>query len=294
MVCVCQGEPPSALPQPRKRMSRPVRSSSHGTIDQSARALCWCWAWRSALPVRLRMSASFPQASAKRRSEILTASVRPLTKATAAPDAKGTTGKKTPTGKKSPIGRKPNIVFILTDNLGYGEPGCYGGGILRGAPTPRIDRLAAEGLRLLNFNVESQCTPSRSAIMTGRFAIRSGTMRVPPTDGKPYGLDAMGNHHRRAAGRARVTPPGTSANGTWATAKDVFPPTRVSTNGTESRTHHRRLAVPFRGRLRPENCAGRPHHGGTQRGKNPQPGSLRPESSPPPSTARSPGEPSTS
>lgn len=75
--------------------------------------------------------------------------------------------------------RKPNIVFILADNLGYGEPGCYGGGILRGAATPRIDRLAEEGLRLLNFNVEAQCTPSRSALMTGRFAIRSGTMKVP-------------------------------------------------------------------------------------------------------------------
>jgi len=64
-------------------------------------------------------------------------------------------------------GRKPNIVFILMDNLGYGELGCYGGGILRGAPTPRIDKLAAEGTRLLNFNVEAQCSPSRSAIMTG-------------------------------------------------------------------------------------------------------------------------------
>ena len=83
--------------------------------------------------------------------------------------------------------RKPNIVFILADNLGYGEPGCYGGGILRGAATPRIDQLAAEGLRLLNFNVEAQCTPSRSAIMTGRFPLRSGTMRVP-RGGAPYGL----------------------------------------------------------------------------------------------------------
>ena len=75
--------------------------------------------------------------------------------------------------------KKPNIVFILMDNLGYGELGCYGGGILRGAPTPRIDKLASEGTRLLNFNVEAQCTPSRSAIMTGRFAIRSGTHSVP-------------------------------------------------------------------------------------------------------------------
>jgi arylsulfatase len=82
---------------------------------------------------------------------------------------------------------KPNIVFILTDNLGYGELGCYGGGILRGAPTPRIDELAAQGMRLLNFNVEAQCTPSRSALMTGRFAIRSGTYEVP-IGGAPEGL----------------------------------------------------------------------------------------------------------
>src|SRR5271154_3988057 len=75
--------------------------------------------------------------------------------------------------------KKPNIVFILTDNLGYGELGVYGGGILRGAPTPRIDKLASEGTRLLNFNVEAQCTPSRSALMTGRFSIRSGTYAVP-------------------------------------------------------------------------------------------------------------------
>jgi hypothetical protein len=61
---------------------------------------------------------------------------------------------------------KPNIVFMLVDNLGYGELGCYGGGILRGAPTPRLDRLATKGTRLLNFNVEAQCTPSRSALMS--------------------------------------------------------------------------------------------------------------------------------
>ena len=65
--------------------------------------------------------------------------------------------------------KEPNIVFMLVDNLGYGELGAYGGGILRGAPTPRIDKLAAEGMRLLNFNVEAQCTPTRSALMTGRF-----------------------------------------------------------------------------------------------------------------------------
>lgn len=74
---------------------------------------------------------------------------------------------------------KPNILFVLMDNLGYGELGSYGGGVLRGAPTTRIDKLATEGTRLTNFNVEAQCTPSRSAILTGRFAIRSGTHSVP-------------------------------------------------------------------------------------------------------------------
>jgi len=79
--------------------------------------------------------------------------------------------------------RQPNIVFFLWDNLAWGEVGCYGGGVLRGAPTPRIDRLATEGLRLLNFNVEAQCTPSRSAVLTGRHPIRSGTQTVPVTGG---------------------------------------------------------------------------------------------------------------
>jgi len=82
---------------------------------------------------------------------------------------------------------RPNIVLILADNVGYGELGVYGGGILRGAPTPRIDRLAGEGMRLVNFNVEAQCTPSRSALMTGRFPIRSGTYQVP-RGGAPEGL----------------------------------------------------------------------------------------------------------
>jgi len=82
---------------------------------------------------------------------------------------------------------KPNIVLVFMDNFGWGEPGFNGGGIIRGAPTPRLDQLAAEGLRLTNFNVEVQCTPSRSALMTGRYAIRSGNATVPLGEGV-YGL----------------------------------------------------------------------------------------------------------
>ncbi|MGV6805746.1 MAG: arylsulfatase [Ruegeria sp.] len=73
---------------------------------------------------------------------------------------------------------KPNIVYFLVDNLGYGELGAYGGGILRGADTARLDALADEGLQLMNFAPETQCTPSRSALMTGRYSIRSGNQTV--------------------------------------------------------------------------------------------------------------------
>lgn len=83
--------------------------------------------------------------------------------------------------------RAPNIVLILADNLGWGELGCYGGGALRGAPTPRIDKLAADGLRLLNFNVESDCVPTRSALMTGRHPIRTGAIQAVPA-GLPQGI----------------------------------------------------------------------------------------------------------
>ena len=49
--------------------------------------------------------------------------------------------------------RKPNIVLVLMDNFGWGEVGVYGGGVMRGAPTPNIDSIAAQGMRLTNFNV---------------------------------------------------------------------------------------------------------------------------------------------
>lgn len=73
---------------------------------------------------------------------------------------------------------KPNVVFILADNVGYGDLGPYGGGVLRGAPTPRIDQLANEGLRLTQFLVEPACSPSRAALMTGQYSIRNGLSLV--------------------------------------------------------------------------------------------------------------------
>lgn len=82
----------------------------------------------------------------------------------------------------------PNIVLILADNLGWGELGCYGGGALRGAPTPHIDGLAKQGLLLHNYNVESDCVPTRSALMSGRHPIRTGCLQSVPA-GLPQGLN---------------------------------------------------------------------------------------------------------
>src|SRR5262245_31140918 len=71
--------------------------------------------------------------------------------------------------------KRPNIVLIFPDNLGWGELGLYGG--VRGVPTPHIDRLAAEGIRLTNFNVEFSCTVSRAALLPGRYAVRTGAVQ---------------------------------------------------------------------------------------------------------------------
>jgi arylsulfatase A-like enzyme len=70
--------------------------------------------------------------------------------------------------------KKPNVVFILADNVGYGDLGSYGGGELRGAPTPNLDQLAQQGMRLTQYLVEPGCTPSRAALMTGQYSIRNG------------------------------------------------------------------------------------------------------------------------
>lgn len=73
---------------------------------------------------------------------------------------------------------RPNVVFMMADNLGFADVGAFGGGEMRGMPTPRLDQMAAEGLQLTQFLVEPGCTPSRSAFMTGRYSIRSGLSLV--------------------------------------------------------------------------------------------------------------------
>ena len=67
---------------------------------------------------------------------------------------------------------RPNVVIIYADDLGWGDLGCYGAPAIR---TPQLDRMAAEGMRFTDFYSAAEvCTPSRAALLTGRYAVRSG------------------------------------------------------------------------------------------------------------------------
>ncbi len=85
-------------------------------------------------------------------------------------------------------GKQPNILIILFDDVGWGDFGCYGGGVAVGAPTPNIDRLARRGTLLTSCYSEPSCTPSRASLMTGRLPMRHGLLR-PPMYGQAGGLD---------------------------------------------------------------------------------------------------------
>ena len=85
-----------------------------------------------------------------------------------------------PVARAADTPRHPNIVFILSDDLGYGDIGCYGGTQIR---TPNIDKLAGGGLKFTDAHSSaSTCTPSRYSIMTGQYAFRKRGTGVLPGD----------------------------------------------------------------------------------------------------------------
>src|SRR6266849_4466669 len=66
---------------------------------------------------------------------------------------------------EGPVAKQPNIVFLLTDDQGYGDLSCHGNPILK---TPNLDRLHAEAVRFTDFHVSPTCSPTRSPLLTGR------------------------------------------------------------------------------------------------------------------------------
>jgi arylsulfatase A-like enzyme len=85
--------------------------------------------------------------------------------------------------------KKPNILFIVSDDTGYGDLGPYGGGEGRGMPTPNIDKMAGEGMTFFTFYAQPSCTPGRAAMQTGRIPNRSG-MTTVAFQGQGGGLPA--------------------------------------------------------------------------------------------------------
>lgn len=74
-------------------------------------------------------------------------------------------------GQEKPGGPHPNVVLVMTDDQGYGDLRCHGNKLLK---TDNLDRLHAESIRLTNFHVDPTCSPTRAALMTGRYSCRTG------------------------------------------------------------------------------------------------------------------------
>ncbi len=90
----------------------------------------------------------------------------------------------------SPNPTQPNIVYILADDLGWKDVGFHGSDI----KTPNIDRLASTGARSSNFMLSRMCTPTRAALMTGRYPLRYGL-----ADAGYFGRSRPTASNRRAA-----------------------------------------------------------------------------------------------
>lgn len=113
------------------------------------------------------------------------------------------------TGRSRAQQAKPNILFLLADDLGYADVGFTGGTEIR---TPEIDELAASGTRLTQFYVQPVCTPTRAALMTGRYPMRYGLQIAVIRPTSQFGLsldERMLPHALREAGYV------TAIDGKW-------------------------------------------------------------------------------
>ena len=91
-------------------------------------------------------------------------------------------------------GQRPNVIFVLTDDQGYGDLSCHGNPVLK---TPNLDKLHDESIRLTDFHVSPMCTPSRGQLMTGRDALHNGaTCVLFGTDLYPPRHPDHGRHFR--------------------------------------------------------------------------------------------------
>ncbi|WP_231966772.1 sulfatase-like hydrolase/transferase [Terriglobus roseus] len=130
-------------------------------------------------------------------------------------------------------------MVITTDDVGRGDLGSYGGGAMRGAPTPTLDRMAAEGMRLVNYYGQASCTAGRVSFITGRVPIRSSLSSVL-VPGDPNGLTALTPIVAEAMKKSDYS---TVMLGKWhlGDKPEIFPPhmalMRCRTTGPRKRSH---------------------------------------------------------
>jgi arylsulfatase len=103
------------------------------------------------------------------------------------PDQTAEAGKKLADLQRK-TGKKPNIIVFLMDDVGWMDFGFNGGGVTLGAPTPDVDKVAAQGLVLTSAYSQPSCSPSRATILTGQLPIHHGLLR-PPMYGEAGGLN---------------------------------------------------------------------------------------------------------
>ena len=159
--------------------------------------------------------------------------------------------------------RRPNIVFILADDLGYGDLGCYGQKMIQ---TPHLDRLAAEGMRFTDCYAGSTvCAPSRCVLMTGctpATALIRGNARVPlePEDVtvakvlKQAGYQ-HGHHRQVGTGRGRHRPASPTARASTTGSATSTRPTPTTTIPSSSGATQEK--VPLRNEVVPHDIGGR-------------------------------------
>ena len=85
--------------------------------------------------------------------------------------------------------KKPNVVMLMSDDVGWGDYGVYYGGAALGHPTPNIDRMAKEGAMFTSWYGQASCTAGRASFMTGRIPVRTA-LSVVVVPGDPNGLNA--------------------------------------------------------------------------------------------------------
>ena len=115
--------------------------------------------------------------------------------------------------------KKPNIVMLMTDDTGWNDFGCYGGGENLGHATPNVDRVAKESAVFTCWYGQASCTAGRASFMTGRIPIRSA-LSVVIAPGDRNGLTKVHADDSRVLQEERLARPISPANGIWETSQN--------------------------------------------------------------------------